>query len=159
MLRLLITLAAVAFALPAAAQHDGMHAQDDAHVHDESHDHDGHQHKDEATEDSVTAAPMTQTPEIKAALDAGGEPIVVDVLGVVCDFCAKAMNKTFGKRDEIAAVYVDLDTKALNLVTRPAMTMTDETLVKLVKKAGYKAADIRRGEAALKGVSDAADAS
>ena len=53
-------------------------------------------------------ATITQTDDVAAAL-AGGAPVVVGVLGVVCDFCATAMNKTFGKRDEVAAVYVDLD--------------------------------------------------
>ena len=56
---------------------------------------------------------LTRTDAIEAALSEGGEPIVADVLGVVCDFCALAMNKIFGKRGEVAALYVDLDTKAL----------------------------------------------
>ena len=40
---------------------------------------------------------LTRTQDIESALVKGGEPIVADVLGVVCDFCALAMNKIFGK--------------------------------------------------------------
>ena len=31
------------------------------------------------------------------------------------------MNKIFSKREEVAAIYVDLDTKALSLVLAPAL--------------------------------------
>ena len=68
---------------------------------------------------------LTKTEDISAALAQGGEPIVADVMGVVCDFCALAMNKIFSNREEVAAVYVDLDTKALNLVLTPGATMSD----------------------------------
>jgi len=113
-------------------------------------EHAGHDHKAE----DHTGHDMTMTdstlmlvgqPELVAALAAGGEPIVAKVLGAVCDFCAKAMNKTFGKRDDVAAVYVDLDSKTLNLVMKPGKTMTDEALRKAVKKSGYKVDKIVRG--------------
>ena len=70
-------------------------------------------------------------------------------MGVVCDFCALAMNKIFSKREEIAAVYVDLDTKALNLVLVPGATLSDETIAELAVQAGYRVAAVRRGAQAL----------
>ena len=73
---------------------------------------------------------------------------MADVLGVVCDFCAVAMNKIFGKREEVAAIYVDLDTKALSLVLVPGASLSDETIAELAVQAGYRIADIRRGDAA-----------
>lgn len=92
---------------------------------------------------------LTHTDAIVTALARGGEPIVADVMGVVCDFCALAMNKIFGQREEIAAVYVDLDTKALNLVLIPGATLSDETIAELAVQAGYRVAAVRRGEQAL----------
>jgi hypothetical protein len=110
-------------------------------------------HKDEGeagTDTSNSTHPvMTHTDTISDALAEGGEPIVADVLGVVCDFCALAMNKIFGQREEIAAVYVDLDTKALNLVLIPGATLSDETIAELAVQAGYRVAAVRRGEQAL----------
>ena len=96
-------------------------------------------------------ASSTQTHEVTAALVAGGAPVVVDVLGVVCDFCATAMNKTFGKRDEVAAVYVDLDKKTLSLVIGEGAALSDKQIEKLAKKAGYRIAAIRRNSEALGG--------
>ena len=92
---------------------------------------------------------LTRTEDIESALADGGEPIVADVLGVVCDFCALAMNKIFSKREEVAAIYVDLDTKALNLVLVPGASMSDTTIAELSVQAGYRIAEVRRGDAAL----------
>lgn len=115
-------------------------------------DHADH-HNDEGEADADTSNSthpvMTHTDAISDALAEGGEPIVADVLGVVCDFCALAMNKIFGQREEIAAVYVDLDTKALNLVLIPGATLSDETIAELAVQAGYRVAAVRRGEQAL----------
>merc|ERR1711991_403875 len=82
-------------------------------------------HSDHAASDRPL---LTRTDDIESALAEGGEPIVADVLGVVCDFCALAMNKIFSKREEVAAIYVDLDTKALSLVLAPGASMSDQTI-------------------------------
>ena len=146
-------ITALYFCLPATAleHHDHEnHAAHDAHEH---HDHD-HQATDldHATHDDHQAAGgpvLTRTKDIESALADGGEPIVADVLGVVCDFCALAMNKIFGKQEEVAAIYVDLDTKALSLVLVPGASMSDQTIADLAVQAGYRIADVRRGDEAL----------
>ncbi len=74
---------------------------------------------------------------------------MADVLGGRCDFCALAMNKIFGKREEVAAIYVDLDTKALSLVLEPGASLSDQTIAELAIQAGYRIADVRRGKEAL----------
>ena len=145
----LVTVVCVAHRLSAQEHHD--HSTHTAHDMHEHHDHqeaevanashDGHA----ATSEAI----LTRTEDIESALAEGGEPIVADVLGVVCDFCAMAMNKIFGKREEVAAIYVDLDTKALSLVLVPGASLSDETIAELAVQAGYRIADVRRGDAAL----------
>ena len=134
----------------------GASAMMDHGGHDEMHD---HMHENDEGEHTVAngeheahvtgAVTLTHTPEIDAALAEGGEPIVADVLGVVCDFCATAMNKIFGKRAEVAAIYVDLDTKALSIVTHERSSLSDEDIGSLAEQAGYRVAAVRRGAAAL----------
>ena len=147
----IVIITALCFCLPATAQqHHDNHAEHDMHEH---HDHD-HQttESDHAAHDGheATGGPvLTRTEDIESALADGGEPIVADVLGVVCDFCALAMNKIFSKQEEVAAIYVDLDTKALNLVLAPGASMSDQTIADLAVQAGYRIAEVRRGEAAL----------
>ena len=104
-----------------------------------------------AAEPADASLRLADQPEITTALSQGGEPIVAKVLGAVCDFCAVAMNKTVGRRDGVAAVYVDLDAKTLSIVMEPGETMPDEEIHKLVKKAGYKVDAIVRGPAVTTG--------
>ena len=144
---------ALCFCLPAAAQdnHDHMdHATHDIHEH---HDHDSQEadssHTSHDGHNATSGPALTRTEDIESALAQGGEPIVADVLGVVCDFCALAMNKIFSKREEVAAMYVDLDTKALSLVLVPGASMSDQTIAELAVQAGYRIAEVRRGDAAL----------
>lgn len=128
--------------------HDHGHGHEHAHQHEDTghEEHEGHDHGE-----MNMAATITQTDKVAAALAAGGAPVVVDVLGVVCDFCATAMNKIFGKRDEVAAVYVDLDKKTLSLVIGEGEALSDKQIEKLAKKAGYRIAAIRRDSEALGG--------
>ena len=146
-------ITALCFCLPTTAQEHDDHGNDADHDMHEHHDHD-HQatDADHAAHDGHHAAVgpvLTRTEDIESALADGGEPIVADVLGVVCDFCALAMNKIFSKREEVAAIYVDLDTKALNLVLAPGASMSDQTIADLAIEAGYRIAEVRRGDAAL----------
>ena len=124
------------------------------HDHGASHEHESHDHNAMAHDHGdmgMKAATITHTDEISAALANGGAPVVVDVLGVVCDFCATAMNKIFSKRDEVAAIYVDLDKKTLNLVINDGSDLSDKQIEKLAKQAGYRIAAIRRDSEAMGG--------
>lgn len=157
MFRALLITGLLAVSTPALAQ-----MNPDAPKHGSAHmgDHAGHDHKADPHAkpdmngshdmgEMETGLKLAVQPELAAALAAGGEPVVAKVLGAVCDFCAKAMNKTFGKREDVAAVYVDLDAKTLNLVMKPGATMSDKALRKAVKKSGYKVDTIARGPGTL----------
>ena len=102
--------------------------------------------QDAADAVAETAAGPRMTGEIREALDAGGELVVVDVLGMVCDFCAVAMTKTFNRRDEVAAVDVDLDAKTLTFVVEDGQALNDAKIEDLVRRSGYRLSEIRRGE-------------
>lgn len=160
MIRTAILSTALLFAASSAIAGPEDHADHKDHQHHKTHDHgDAHAGHDmsEMKAKDAKAPTLSVTPEIAAALEKGGEAAVVEVLGVVCDFCATAMNKTFGKREEVAAVYVDLDTKTLSIVFEPNANLDDETIDKLVTKAGYRIAAIHRGDDVVKGLHDAAD--
>ena len=135
----IVMTTALCFCLPSAAQ--------EHHDHEEANSSNASQSGHGAGDGPV----LTRTENIESALADGGEPIVADVLGVVCDFCALAMNKIFSKREEVAAIYVDLNTRALNLVLAPGASMSDQTIADLAVQAGYRIAEVRRGDAALDG--------
>ena len=153
LIKTIVITTALFFCLLSSAQEH--HDQEDHATHDT------HEQQDQDHEEAesghvphsvhgVSDGPiLTRTKDIDSALAQGGEPIVADVLGVVCDFCALAMNKIFSKREEVAAIYVDLDTKALNLVLVPGASMSDQAIADLAAQAGYRIADVRRGDEAL----------
>ena len=123
------------------------------HEHGQEHEHEHEQGVTDGSKNASSVTPatgrLTITPEIEIALANGGTAVVADVLGVVCDFCAVAMNKIFGKQEEVAAVYVDLDTKALNLVFKPGASLDDDAIAALAVQAGYRIAAVHRSAAVL----------
>ena len=74
------------------------------------------------------------------------EPCAVDVKvnGLVCDFCARALEKVFGKRDEVQNIAVDLDNGNVHVVMKEGKSMDDATLTKLITDAGYNVDSITR---------------
>ena len=143
------TLFTLALGCSAYAQVD--HSKMDHSTMDHGHEHKhNYAHTDDTAQTNTSGVSMlalAEDPEILAAVEAGGTPVVASVLGAVCDFCALAMNKTFGKQDAVKAVHVSLDDKTLNLVLTPGASMDDDTIRQLVKKAGYKVDVIDRAPA------------
>lgn len=69
---------------------------------------------------------------------------VVSVEGLVCDFCARAVEKVFGKREEVDSINVDLNTKKITVSFKPGKELEDKALASLIKDAGYSVAKITR---------------
>lgn len=82
--------------------------------------------------------PAAQTAQAFAA-DA-----VVEVNGMVCDFCAQAITKSFKRRAEIADIRVDLTAKIVSLAFKPGQTLDDATIRRIVTNAGYTVVALRR---------------
>lgn len=72
--------------------------------------------------------------------------IDIHVKGLVCDFCARSVEKTFGKNKAVDSVSVDLDAGIIHLVLKEGKILSDETIGKLVKANGYVLESIERFE-------------
>ncbi len=70
--------------------------------------------------------------------------IYADVNGLVCDFCARALEKTFGKKEEVKDISVDLDKKIVTINFNEGQNLDDETVTKLITDSGYDVRGIRR---------------
>ncbi len=79
------------------------------------------------------------TPALAAA-----ETITVKVNGLVCDFCARAIEKTMQNRPGVAAIAVDLDMGEIKLSTTENAALDDATLTRLVTDSGYAVTAISR---------------
>lgn len=69
--------------------------------------------------------------------------VYVDVNGLVCDFCARALEKVFGKQDEVADIDVNLDTKVITINYKEGQSLEDEKVKSLINDAGYNVVNIR----------------
>ncbi len=101
------------------------------HHHDDGHNHEG------AKLDA--APPSVVTP-------AGGDIIKVDVNGLVCDFCAQAINKVFRKQKSVADISVDLREKLIVVALKKDGKMDNKQLSKLIRDSGYDVVNITRCE-------------
>ena len=72
------------------------------------------------------------------------EQIVVDIEGLVCDFCARGLEKVFYKQKEIKRLEVDFDQSTLTIQMVPSRNLTDDDIVGLVEGNGFTVTKIRR---------------
>lgn len=78
------------------------------------------------------------------AVDAGD--VRVSVNGLVCDFCARALEKVFGKQEEVENINVNLDTKIITVNFKEGQNLDDETIKTLIQDSGYNVEAINRDE-------------
>lgn len=69
--------------------------------------------------------------------------VYADVNGLVCDFCAQALEKVFSKKEEINSINVDLDTKVITIKFNDGKNLDDTTLTSLIVDSGYDVRAIR----------------
>lgn len=75
-----------------------------------------------------------------------GGTVNVDVNGLVCDFCARALEKVFGKQEAVESIKVDLDTKMISIHFNEGQSLDDETITTLINDSGYNVEEIHRDE-------------
>lgn len=74
------------------------------------------------------------------------EIVKIKVNGMVCDFCARAIEKVFSKQEAIQTIEVNLTDKMITAILKDGQTLDDETITSLVKDSGYVVAEITREE-------------
>lgn len=109
------------FAFPSLAQH-GKH----------EHNHEGQVVEPSAVSNDMGNAACEDTIDIK-------------VSGLVCDFCARSLEKVFLKRGDVAGIKVDLGKGSIVVAMKPGLTVDDATLTKLITDSGYNVSAIQRG--------------
>ncbi len=72
------------------------------------------------------------------------ETIKASVNGLVCAFCATAIEKTFKAQPAVETVKVDLETKLVTITTKEGQNLDDETVKKMITDAGYAITNIVR---------------
>lgn len=87
----------------------------------------------------ATPALANHTPE-----HASVHSIRVQVNGLVCDFCARAVEKVFYKQDGVEGVNVNLDDHIVTLDIQDGKDLDDALITQLITDAGYNLVEIKR---------------
>lgn len=77
-------------------------------------------------------------------IEGADHTITAEINGLVCDFCARALEKVFGKRSEVSGIDVNLDTKLVTIGFKKGGDIDDATITKLIVDAGYNVVKINR---------------
>ncbi len=75
-----------------------------------------------------------------------GGTIYADVDGLVCDFCARALEKVFSKQEAVESITVDLDEKTITIHFNEGQKLDDATITQLITDSGYNVREIRHGD-------------
>jgi len=78
------------------------------------------------------------------SIDPNGILLTVAVEGMVCDFCAQAIQKVFLKKEEVAGITVDLDNQNVVIALKENKNITDNAIEDLFINAGYNVSEINR---------------
>ena len=74
---------------------------------------------------------------------AGNQIAVVSVTGMVCDFCARGIEKTFQKDVGFKKIDVDLDTGKVLIAYAPSTEIINEEIEKKILSNGQTVTDIQ----------------
>jgi copper chaperone CopZ len=82
------------------------------------------------SKETKPSAPAATTPQ-------SGTVVQLTVDGLVCNFCASNITKTFTKLPEVSAVYVNLSAKAVLLQLKEGQKLPEEKTKQIVTDAGF----------------------
>ena len=80
----------------------------------------------------------------EGSIDPNGILLTVAVEGMVCDFCAQAIQKVFLKKEQVAGITVDLDNQNVIIALKEDTNITDNVIEDLFINAGYNVSEISR---------------
>ena len=78
------------------------------------------------------------------SIDPNGTLMTVAVEGMVCDFCAQAIEKVFMKREEVAGITVNLDDQNVIISLKSEKDIENNIIEELFLNAGYNIQTIDR---------------
>lgn len=83
----------------------------------------------------------------RAGTNVASPDVVVQVNGLVCDFCAKGLEKSFNRTGKVSGVSVDLTARQVRLKFKSGAGLDDAQIRKLIRDAGYALVSLTRAPA------------
>ena len=72
------------------------------------------------------------------------EVLYISVNGLVCDFCARSIEKLFSKNKSVESIKINLEKMLITVYLIEGTSLDDNTISKLIINSGYDVREIRR---------------
>ncbi len=72
------------------------------------------------------------------------EVLNISVNGLVCDFCARSIEKIFSKKEAIESININLEKMLITINLKKGKNLDDNTIKQLIKDSGYDVREINR---------------
>ena len=68
----------------------------------------------------------------------------ISVNGLVCDFCARSIEKIFTKNESVDSINVNLEKMLITINLKKGKKLNDDIIRQLIKDSGYDVTEINR---------------
>ena len=70
----------------------------------------------------------------------------ISVNGLVCDFCARSIEKLFNKKESVKSINVNLEKMLITITLKKGKSLNDSIIKKVISDSGYEIREISRDE-------------
>lgn len=88
----------------------------------------------------------TSNTKIYSQNKADKEILYISVNGLVCDFCARSIEKLFSRKDSVEDIQINLEKMLITIHLKQGKHLDDKTISKLIVDSGYNVREIKRGK-------------
>jgi len=72
------------------------------------------------------------------------EVLTISVNGLVCDFCARSIEKLFSKKESVKSIDVNLENMIITINLKKGKKLNDDIVRQVIKDSGYDVTEINR---------------
>ena len=72
------------------------------------------------------------------------EILSISVNGLVCDFCARSIEKLFSKKESVKSININLEKMLITISLKKGKSLNDDLIKKVITDSGYDIKEIRR---------------
>ena len=72
------------------------------------------------------------------------EVLSISVNGLVCDFCARSIEKLFSKKESVKSINVNLEQMLITISLKKGKSLNDDIITKVITDSGYDIREINR---------------
>ena len=72
------------------------------------------------------------------------EVLSISVNGLVCDFCARSIEKLFSKKESVKSINVNLEKMLIVIKLKKGQSLNDSIITRIITDSGYDIREIRR---------------